>query len=277
MKQVEKRRMCPNCRAFITTSDRVCPYCEVQLAPSYRQQSADVAGFIPKDRFTTVVILLINSGLYLAVAVLSMKLIGAQGFMDFPGGVLVAFGAKEPNLIAHGQWWRYVTAGFLHGGLIHFLMNSWVLFDLGREVEHFFGTARYLVIYFVSSVAGFIVSNMWSASVSIGASAAIFGLIGAMIGLGTRSRTPMGGMIRSHFGRWAVYGLLMSFMPFFSIDLGAHVGGLAGGFVIGYIADQPRLGDTAVNKLWKYTAAACMVITACSFAIVFFRLVAVLG
>jgi rhomboid protease GluP len=277
MKQVEKRRMCPNCRAFITTSDRVCPYCEVQLAPSYRQQTADVAGFIPRDRFTTTVILLINSGLYLAVALLSMKFVGAEGFLDFPGRILVAFGAKEPYLIAQGQWWRYVTAGFLHGGLIHFLMNSWVLFDLGREVEQFFGTARYLVIYFVSSVAGFVVSNMWSSSVSIGASAAIFGLIGAMIGLGTRSKTPMGGMIRSHFGRWAVYGLLMSFMPFFSIDLGAHVGGLAAGFVVGYVADQPRLVDSAANKMWKFAAAACVVITACSFALVFIGLVSILG
>jgi rhomboid protease GluP len=277
MKQVEKRRMCPNCRAFITTSDRVCPYCEVQLAPSYRQQNADVAGWIPKDRFTTIVILLINSGLYLAVALLSMKLIGGQGFMDFPGQVLIAFGAKEPYLIAQGQWWRYVTAGFLHGGLFHFAMNSWVLFDLGREVEQFFGTARFLVIYFVSSVAGFVVSNIVSPSISIGASAAIFGLIGAMIGLGTRSKTPLGGMIRSHFGRWAVYGILMSFIPGFAIDLGAHVGGLAGGFVIGYIADQPKLGDSMVNKMWKFAAAACVLITVCSFALVFLGLVAVLG
>jgi rhomboid protease GluP len=274
---VEKRRMCPNCRAFITTSDRVCPYCEAQLAPTYRQQTADVAGFIPKDRFTTTVIMLINSGFYLAVALLSMKLIGAEGFIDFDGRVLVEFGAKVPYLIAQGQWWRYVTAGFLHGGLIHFLMNSWVLFDLGREVEHFFGTARFLVIYFVSSVGGFIVSNLVSSHISIGASAAIFGLIGAMIGLGTRSKTPMGGMIRSHFGRWAVYGLLMSFMPGFSIDLGAHVGGLAAGFVVGYIADQPKLIDSTVNKMWKFAAVACVVITACSFALVFIRLVVVLG
>jgi rhomboid protease GluP len=277
MKQVEKRRMCPNCRAFITTSDRVCPYCEVQVAPSYRQQSADVAGFIPKDRFTTVVILLINTGLYLAVALLSMKYVGAEGLMDFPGRILVAFGAKEPYLIAQGQWWRYVTAGFLHGGLIHFLMNSWVLFDLGREVEQFFGTARYLVIYLLSSIGGFVVSNMWSASISIGASAAIFGLIGAMIGLGTRTKSPMGAMIRSHFGRWAVYGLVISFMPFFAIDLGAHVGGLVVGFIVGYLADQPKLFDSTVNKMWKFAAAACVVITACSFALVFIGLVAVLG
>ena len=273
----EKRRMCPNCRAFITTSDKVCPYCDVQVTPSYRQQTSDVAGWIPRDRFTTIVILLINSGLYAAVAVLSIKMAGPEGFMDFDGRVLVAFGAKEPSLIAHGQWWRYITAGFLHGGLLHFAMNSWVLFDLGREVEQFFGTARFLVIYFVSSVTGFVVSNMVSSSISIGASAAIFGLIGAMIGLGMRTKTPMGAMIRSHFGRWALYGLLMSFMPFFAIDLGAHVGGLAGGFVVGYIADQPKLVDNLVNKMWKFAAVACVIITACSFALVFIGLVAALS
>jgi rhomboid protease GluP len=273
MYQVEKRRMCPNCRAFITTDDRVCPYCDMQLTPTYRQRTADIGGFIPRDRFTTTVILLINSGFYLAIALLSMKYVGAQGFMDFPGQILIAFGAKEPYLIHQGQWWRYVTAGFLHAGLIHFAMNSWVLFDLGREVEQFFGTARFLVIYFVSSVAGFVVSNMVSNSLSIGASAAIFGLIGAMIGLGTRSKTPMGGMIRSHFGRWALYGLLMSVMPFFAIDLGAHVGGLAAGFIIGYLADQPRLVDNAVNRMWKFAAVACVIITACSFALVFAGLV----
>jgi rhomboid protease GluP len=276
MGQVEKRRMCPNCRAFITTSDKVCPYCEMQLEPSFRQKHGDVAGWIPRDRFTTIVILLINSGFYAAVALLSVKLVGPEGFMDFPGRVLVAFGAKEPYAIANGQWWRYITAGFLHGGLLHFAMNSWVLFDLGREVEQFFGTARFLVIYFVSSVAGFFVSNMFSASISVGASAGIFGLIGAMIAYGTRSRTPLGGMIRSHFGRWAVYGLLMSFMPFFAIDLGAHVGGLIGGFVVGYVAGEPKLTETLVNKMWKFAAAACVVITACSFALVFIGLVSVL-
>jgi rhomboid protease GluP len=277
MNQVEKRRMCPNCRAFITTSDRVCPYCDMQLEASYRQRTADVAGFIPRERFTTVVILLINSGLYAAVALLSVKLMGPEGFLDFHGRVLVEFGAKEPFLIAHGQWWRYITAGFLHGGLLHFAMNSWVLFDLGRDVEEYFGTARFLVIYFVSSVAGFFVSNLISPSISIGASAAIFGLIGAMLGLSMRSKTSHGAAIRSHFGRWAVYGLLMSFMPGFNIDLGAHVGGLAAGFIVGFLADEPKLGDRPINKIWKFAAAACVVITACSFGLVFLRLAVALA
>ena len=54
-----------------------------------------------------------------------------------------------------GQWWRLVTAGFLHGGLFHILMNSWVLFDLGAQVEQVYGARRMLVFYFVSTVGGF--------------------------------------------------------------------------------------------------------------------------
>lgn len=264
--------MCPNCRAFITTADRVCPYCDMELGPTYRQRTADIAGFIPRDRFTTVVILLINSGLYAAMLVYSLSVAGAESAVDFPGRTLVVFGAKHPFLIAQGQWWRYVTAGFLHGGLLHFAMNSWVLFDLGREVESFFGTARYLTIYFISSVAGFVLSNWWSPAISIGASAAIFGLIGAMIGLGMRSKTSMGGMIRSHYGRWAVYGLLMSFLPFFAIDLAAHVGGLVAGITVGYLAGEPKLSESLVNKVWKFAAICCVVITVCSFALVFLPL-----
>ncbi|HYP13174.1 MAG TPA: rhomboid family intramembrane serine protease, partial [Bryobacteraceae bacterium] len=110
-------------------------------------------------------------------------------------------------------------------------------------------------------------SNWWSYSISTGASAAVFGLIGSMIGLGFRSKTSTGSALREHYGRWAVYGLIMSFGPFMRIDIAAHVGGLVAGFVIGYLADRPKLSDTAINKLWKFAASACVVIVLCSFAL----------
>jgi rhomboid protease GluP len=245
----------------------------MQLGPTYRERHADIAGVIPRERFTTIVIMLINSGLYAAMTLYSLNTAGPEAIADFTGRTLVVFGAKHPLLIEHGQWWRYVTAGFLHAGLLHFAMNSWVLFDLGREVESFFGTARFLVIYFVSSVAGFVLSNWWSASISVGASAAIFGLIGAMIALGTRTSTSMGSMMRAHYGRWAVYGLLMSVLPFFAIDLAAHLGGLIGGFAIGFIAGEPKLAEGAVNKLWRFAAACCVLATAACFALVFLQFV----
>src|SRR5690349_16120203 len=116
--------MCPNCRAFVTTSDRVCPYCDMRLGPraaERRNPSEILGGLIPHVRFTTVMILLINTSLYIAE------------YLN-PQSGLKEFGASVPWPYMHGQYWRLVTAGFLHGGIFHILMNSWVLFDLGAEV-----------------------------------------------------------------------------------------------------------------------------------------------
>ena len=68
-------------------------------------------------------------------------------------------GESVPAAYMEGQWWRLITAGFLHGGILHILMNSWVLFDLGAEVEQIYGTSRLIVFYFVSTVTGFWASS----------------------------------------------------------------------------------------------------------------------
>ena len=85
------------------------------------------------------------------------------------------------------------TSMFLHGGLLHILMNMWVLFDIGAQVEDSYGGARFLLIYLVSNITGFIASLFLLPGLSIGASAAIFGLIGAMIAMGVRERSSRGG------------------------------------------------------------------------------------
>src|ERR1700733_11326051 len=145
--------MCPNCRAFITTDDKVCPYCQAVVGPRAveRRSTADaLGGLIPHARFTTVVIMLINTGFYVATIVYSMRN-GGRG-LDPTGPALALFGAKlAPGTIGGGQWWRLVTAGFLHGGLFHILMNMWVLFDLGAQVEEICGTSRLLTMYLFSN------------------------------------------------------------------------------------------------------------------------------
>jgi rhomboid protease GluP len=210
---METRRMCPNCRAFITTRDRVCPYCEAQVGPraaDFRNPS-DVAGLIPHARFTTVVILLINFGLYVATALFSIKQGNSDAWLGVDGLTLLRFGAKYTPIVFAGDWWRLVTAGFLHGGLLHILMNSWVLFDLGTQVEEFYGTARYLVFYIIATMGGFLASCYWNPAISIGASAGIFGLIGAMIAVGVTHQSSLGLAIRGLYIRWAIYGLIFWF------------------------------------------------------------------
>jgi rhomboid protease GluP len=185
--------------------------------------------------------------------------------LDIDPRTLYLFGAKYTEAIALGQWWRLVTAGFLHGGLLHILMNSWVLFDLGAQVEEIYGTYRLLVMYFVATVAGFWASAWWSPSISVGASAGIFGLIGAMIALGVIHRSAMGDAIRGMYLRWAVYGLLFGLLPGLAIDNAAHIGGLAAGFGVAYVAGLPRPEGARGEALWRIAAYACLAITAFCF------------
>ena len=136
-----------------------------------------------------MLILTINCGLYLATVVFSQRNAQGGGFMSVDGQTLLAFGAKyRVAILDYGQWWRLVTAGFLHGGLLHIGMNSWVLFDLGAQVEDVYGASRLIVVYFMATVFGFLLSTFWTAALSVGASAGIMGLIGAMIALGVRNR-----------------------------------------------------------------------------------------
>ena len=267
MEQMDSRRMCPHCRAFITIKDRVCPYCNEEVAP--RQVARDdssqmVGGFIPHFRFNTTIILLLNFGLYIACTIFSMRSGNPEAFMNLDIRTLVAFGAKWNVALAQGEYWRLVTAGFLHGGIIHILMNSWVLFDLGAQVEELYGSSRMLVIYFLSTVGGFYASAVWSTAVSVGASAGLFGLVGAMIALGVRHRNAMGAAIRGMYLRGAIIGLAFGMVGMFHVDNAAHIGGLAAGFGVAYIAGTPgRPGIT--EKIWQVAGWLCILMTVASF------------
>src|SRR5262249_40430147 len=211
-------------------------------------------------RFVTVMILLINFGLYAATTLYSMQTMGnGSAVMDIDARTLFLFGAKFRRAIQMGQWWRLVTAGFLHGGLLHILMNSWALMDLGAQVEEIYGSARLLVFYFVATVCGFFASTFWSASLSVGASAGIFGLIGAMIALGVRHNTALGSAIRGLYIRWAIYGLLFGLLPGLQIDNAAHLGGLAGGFGMAYLSGEQGFPGAKREKLWQAIAGICLV------------------
>ena len=270
---MDQRRMCPHCRAFITNRDRVCPYCNQEVGPRAvdRRNPVDLlGGFIPHARFVTTIILVINFGLYLATVVFSQRL-GAGGLLDVDGRALIAFGAKYRELIlGYHEWWRLVTAGFLHGGLLHIGMNSWVLFDVGAQVEDIYGGSRLIVVYFVATVLGFLLSTFWTPALSVGASAGIMGLIGAMIALGVRNRhSSAGAAVRGVYLRWAIYVLILGLLPGLHIDNAAHVGGLAGGYGVAWLAGTPRIQNAPSERLWQVAAALCVVITAASFLMMY--------
>jgi rhomboid protease GluP len=249
--------MCPNCRAFVTTSDKVCPYCQVPIGPRAveRRNPGDILGLIPHARFTTVMILLINSALFLI-----------QQYAPQSG--IIEAGQSIPAVLMQGQWWRLVTAGFLHGGWLHILMNSWVLFDLGAEVELFYGTSRFIVFYFVSTVTGFAASSHINGGhFSVGSSAGIFGLIGAMLAFGFTDRSSLGMQVKSFYTRWVIYGVVISFIP--GVDFWAHVGGFAGGFLTGWLASTPRARLMWKEPLLRALAGVCIALTVVAFGMMF--------
>jgi rhomboid protease GluP len=261
--------MCPHCRAFITTKDRVCPYCNETVGPravERHEGGSILGGMIPHAQFVTTMILVLNGALYLATGLYSMSS-GNGNLINIDGETLVRFGAKyTPFIVGLGQWWRLITAGFLHGGLLHIAMNSWVLFDLGAQIEEVYGAPRMITIYFCATVGGFLASMYWSPMApSMGASAGIMGLIGAMIALGMMHRSALGAAIRGVYIRYAVYVLLFGLLPFFSVDNAAHIGGLIAGFAVAWVAGLPRSSREVREQLWKGASYVCLGLTAFSF------------
>ncbi len=259
--------MCPHCRAFITINDRICPYCDTPVGPTARDRLGGtlVAGIIPTAQFATIVILTLNVGLYLVTSLASMR-DGTGGLMGIDGRTLVKFGASfPPYIFGAGQWWRLLTAGFLHGGLMHILFNSWALMDVGSHAEQIYGTPRMASIYLLLTMGGFAASSFFTGSLSVGASAGLLGLIGAMIAYGTVNHGIEAAMVRQFYVRWLIYILLMGLLPFFHIDNAAHVGGLVTGFAVAWLAGTPGYYAGVRDKLWKFVAGAIVALTAYAF------------
>lgn len=130
--------------------------------------------------------------------------------------------------VAEGEWWRLITAGFLHAGLMHLLFNCLALYTLGTPFEALYGRTRYAILLLISLVAGSYASTTFNAEnqVSVGASGAIFGLFGALLVVGRR----LGADTRSTLTLLAINTAIAIAIP--NIDWRAHLGGLAGGVVV---------------------------------------------
>jgi rhomboid protease GluP len=178
----------------------------------------------------------INIVMYLA----TMLLASASG-VGFNQALLLLGGKFGPAIDA-GEYWRFLTPIFLHGGLIHLAFNSYALYALGPESERIYGSARFLAIYILAGLAGSIASYVRSPGLSIGASGAIFGLIGTLAAFFYTARSLLGvetsrERVNQLIGL-AVVNIVLGFaLP--GIDNAAHVGGLIVGGIAG-LAMAPR-------------------------------------
>lgn len=193
--------------------------------------------------WATWVLLGINILTYLATVIISIVVLSLSGlpianFLSPIAGVLHLAGWKENSMILQGEYWRLITAMFLHGGLMHILFNSIALYALGGEAERIYGTKRFLGVYFVSGLAGSIASYAFSPAPSVGASGAIFGIIGALAVFFYTTRSILGEIgkrqLQSMIGI-IVINIIIGLSAQGIIDNYAHMGGLAGGIVIGWL------------------------------------------
>lgn len=190
--------------------------------------------------------------------------------MRFDGALLVASGALSGPVTLQGQWWRVLSAVFLHGGLLHIAINMFALWQVGALVERLFGHRNYLLIYLGAGVCGSFASLWWKPSVlSVGASGAIFGLYGALFGfmLAQHEVMPRGLMreLRSSAFAFIAFSLFAGFaMP--GIDNAAHLGGLAGGGVLGAAFARPLDRTERVSDLLRALIGVIVAAAVCAVA-----------
>jgi membrane associated rhomboid family serine protease len=159
-----------------------------------------------------------------------------------PGGVgLLPAHASAPGFslvgVAHGEWWRMVTAAFLHYGPVHLAINMYSLFYAGSLLEQVIGRWRFALLYLGSGIAGSAGALWYSPNqVTVGASGAIFGILGALFVLERQRHISTGGQV----GGLIVLNLVFTFVLSSFISVGGHVGGLIGGVALMWLLLQTR-------------------------------------
>ena len=194
------------------------------------------------------------------VAVFLAMIASHVDFMSPTPMQLVNWGGNAGLLsLGQGQTWRLLTSVFVHIGIVHIGMNMLVLWNIGRFVERLVGNGMFLVLYLIAGLAGSLASAIFHPQVvSAGASGAIFGLYGVLLGflLGHRQSIPpeMLTSLRKTGGAFVIYNVLFS-VAIPGIDLSAHLGGLVAGFLLGATAVAPLTEQGAQSRVWRSITA----------------------
>jgi rhomboid protease GluP len=257
---------CPRCGAPLPpVGTERCPTCGVLVytVPARLNPAAVRLAEFGRTLFTltprvvvTWVVVAVNVGVFV--------LMTASGVSPTQPTVpdLLRWGADFGPAVLGGEWWRPLTSTFVHIGLVHILVNMWVLANAGPMVERMVGNAGFLILYLVSGLCGSLTSLAWHPlTVSAGASGAVFGVYGALLGVLARDRgsVPVEALakLRSSGIAFVGYNVLFGLMiPF--IDNAAHLGGLAGGFVCGLVLGQPFVPDAVRRRPVRNALAAAL-------------------
>jgi rhomboid protease GluP len=260
--------VCASCGSLVGVNDEKCYSCGRRypglwgFGPVLRRFGNDFG-------FTTVIVYGCAAlyGVSLLLTLISGgNLLGGSLFSIFgPNNfAAVALGASGATpVFGFGRWWTLLSAGWLHGGVLHILFNVMWVRQLGPAVADMYGDARMIIIYTISSITGFFLSSFLAAyaaipflsggSLTLGASAPIFGLLGALVHYGRRGGSSLVGSQAMNYAiTMFVFGLIMP-----GIDNAAHLGGFLGGFLSAKWLDplKPERMDHFVG------AALCLLVT----------------
>lgn len=253
---------CPACRALIDSREDLCPYCGAAVKGralrTVRLDRGETPGLVTGYMIGLCVLF------FILEMMASLGAGGAQGLwkslVNVPGVILFDMGARSTGAFFAGQWWRLFVPIFLHGGILHLLFNTMALVQVGPLAEQAYGRARFLLIFLVAGVAGNVLGLFfYPRGIGVGASGALFGLIGAAGLWGHRRGDSVGLMIRGVMLQWGFYALIFGFMM--GADNAAHIGGLAGGLLLSLVVGDAGPLRNAGSRLWTTLAAAAVVIT----------------
>jgi len=195
-----------------------------------------------------------------AVAVVELAIGTGTTFTNntiFVHGALFAslqYSNGTPAGVAHGEWWRLFTSMFLHANILHIAMNMYSLYYVGTILEHVIGRWRFLLLYLVSGVAGAAGALIWTPNQpTVGASGAIFGVLGALFVLERKRHIATGGQVLGLI----VLNLVISFAFSTYISVGGHLGGLIGGIALMFLMlSFPRSTAYTLMSAFAVTAVA---------------------
>jgi rhomboid protease GluP len=271
-RQREGSVLCPSCGQLVGVNDEVCLSCGRRrpglfgFAALLRNFGRDL-GFVP-------IVLWACGALYISALAIDPSAIGMRGgifsLLAPTDRSLIILGASGPYpVIGFGRWWTFLSAAWLHGSVLHIVFNMMAVRDLVPPLAHLYGASRTVILYTVAAITGFAASTFAGAYllflpsflsgsryITVGASASVFGLIGALAYYGRRGGSAL---ISEHAKRWALGGLLFGVMvP--GIDNWAHIGGFAGGYLTGRFLDPltPERGDHFM------AAVGCLALSAAS-------------
>ena len=143
---------------------------------------------------------------------------------------LLYLGANISDFVKMGEVYRIITCTFIHAGIIHLSCNMYSLYIIGSQLETFIGKARFIFVYIISAISGSLMSLIFTAGASVGASGAIFGLLGSLLYFGYHYRIYLGSVLKNQIIPIIILNILLGFMlP--GVDNAAHIGGLIGGYL----------------------------------------------